>query len=63
MTTGKIKSASEVLTDFLREQAKDEGLDSATVSAISDLQGEGKLTKTNLLRRLEDVRKSKVKKG
>ena len=56
MTTQKIKSASQVLDEFLSEQAQDAELDSGTVETIRKLRGEGKLTKTNLLRRLEAAR-------
>ncbi|OXT02748.1 hypothetical protein B7H23_07710 [Notoacmeibacter marinus] len=61
MTTEKIKSASEVLTDFLDAQAKKAGVDSGTIVAIRDLRSESKLTKTNLLRKLEDTRKAALK--
>ena len=61
MTTENIKSASTVLTDFLDEQAKDEDLDAPSVSAIVSMRKEGKLSKTNLLRQLEQARKAKFK--
>ena len=61
MTTENIKSASTVLMDFLDEQAKDEELDPASVFAIVSLRKEGKLTKANLLRQLEEARKAKSK--
>ena len=61
MTTKNIKSASIVLSDFLDEQAKDENLDAASVSAIVSLRKERKLTKINLLRQLEEARKTKLK--
>lgn len=61
MTTEKAKSASTVLTDFLVEQAKDEDLDLASLSTILSLRKEGKLTKINLLRHLEEARKAKLK--
>ncbi len=61
MTTEKIKSSSEVLTDFLGEQAEDDTLDQGTVSAICDLRVDGKLTKTNILRRLEEARTKVLK--
>ena len=57
MTTEKIKSTSEVLNDFLDAQSENDELDAGTVSAIRDLRSEGNLTKTSLLRRLEDARK------
>ena len=61
MATGNIKSASTVLTDFLDEQAQDEELDAASVSVIASLRKGGKLTKTNLLRQLEEARRVKLK--
>ncbi|MCY6380235.1 hypothetical protein [Hoeflea prorocentri] len=61
MTTEKIRSASEVLSDFIDDQAKDEALDQASVSAISKLRGESKLTRTNLLRQLEGARRAVLK--
>lgn len=61
MATENIKSASTVLTDFLDEQAKDEDLDAASVSVIVSLRKEGKLSKINLLRQLEEARKAKLK--
>jgi len=61
VTIKKIKSAREVLTDFLDEQAQDERLDAATLSAIRELRAEGKLTKINLLRRLEEARNKALK--
>lgn len=63
MTIEKIKSAKEVLTDFMGELAKDERLDTATLSAIVDLRGDSKLTKINLLRQLEEARKAAPKVG
>lgn len=61
MATEKNKSASDVLTDFLGEQADDESLDAATALAIHDLLSEGKLTKTNLLQQLEKARSKTLK--
>lgn len=61
MTTQNIRSAAKVLSDFLEEQAKDEELDGASVSAIIKLRDEGKLTRTNLLRQLEAVRNTAFK--
>ncbi|MDE0398475.1 MAG: hypothetical protein OXL96_11795 [Candidatus Poribacteria bacterium] len=61
MTTQNIKSATRVLSDFLDDQAKDEDLDAASVSIIASLRTEGKLTKTNLLRRIEEARKAEPK--
>lgn len=61
MTTENIRSASKVLSDFLDEQAKDQELDQASISAIAKLRSEGKLTKTNLLRQLEEAQKTVLK--
>lgn len=61
MPIENIRSATKVLSDFLEEQAKDEDLDRATVSVITKLRDEGKLTRTNLLRQLEAARNSALK--
>lgn len=60
MTNEKIKAAAEVVTDFLEERAKDEDLDLGTVKTVGALRHEGKLTKVNLLRQLEVLRKAAV---
>jgi len=56
MATQKIKSAGDVLTDFLQTQEENAELDAASIEAIRDLRSDSKLTKTNLLRKLEDAR-------
>lgn len=61
MTTENIQSAAKVLSDFLDKLSNDEGLDQASVSAITKLRGDGKLTRTNLLRQLEEARKTVLK--
>ncbi len=61
MTTENIRSADKVISDFLEEQAKDEDMDQTSVSTITKLRGEGKLTRTNLLRQLEEARKAVLK--
>jgi hypothetical protein len=61
VTTENLKSASTVLTEFLSEQSNDEALDVASVSAIVSLRKENKLTKTNLLRQLEEARTAELK--
>lgn len=58
MTNEKIKAAAEVVTEFLDEQLKNENLDTAAVEAVRALRAEGKLTKVNLLRQLEALRKA-----
>ena len=61
VTTQNIKPATKVLFDFLDDQVKDKDLDEATALAIATLHADGKLTKTNLLRQLEEVRKAEFK--
>lgn len=63
MATENIKSAGEVLTDFLEKQAGDDELDQTSVLAIKQLRGDGKLTRTNLLRKLDEARKAAMKAG
>ena len=63
MATENIKSAGEVLTDFLEKQASDDELDQTSVLAITQLRGDGKLTRTNLLRKLDETRKAAMKAG
>jgi hypothetical protein len=58
MAIEKIRSASEVLDAFMEEQAQDESVDRATVAVIAGLRGDDKLTRTNLLRRLEEARRA-----
>ncbi|KUJ77753.1 hypothetical protein [Ruegeria profundi] len=60
MTNEKIKTATEVVTGFINEQAKDEDLDPDTVKSVGALRDEGKLTKVNLLRQLEVLRKAAI---
>lgn len=61
MTTENIKTASEVITEFLHTQAKDESLDTDTVAAVSKLRKEDDLSKVKLLRKLEEARKAALK--
>lgn len=58
MTTENIKTASEVITEFLDTQAKDESLDADTVAAVSALRKDDDLSKVKLLRKLEEARKA-----
>lgn len=60
MTNEKIKTAAEVVTAFLDEQAKDGDLNPGTVKTVAALRDVGKLTKINLLRQLEVLRKAAV---
>ena len=57
MAIDEIKSASEVLDTFMGEQAQDGSLDQATIAMIAGLRDDNKLTRTNLLRKLDDARK------
>lgn len=61
MTTENIKTASEVITEFLDTQAKDESLDADTVAAVSKLRKDDDLSKVKLLRKLEEARKAALK--
>ncbi len=61
MTTENIKTAFEVITEFLDTQAKDESLDADTVAAVSKLRKDDDLSKVKLLRKLEDARKAALK--
>lgn len=61
MTTENIKTASEVITEFLDAQAKDESFDADTVAAVSTLRKDDDLSKVKLLRKLEDARKAALK--
>lgn len=61
MTIEKIQSAREVLNAFMVEQAQDESLDLATVAVITGLRNDDRLTRTNLLRKLDEARKAALK--
>jgi len=58
LTTKNIKTASEVITEFLDTQAKDESLDTDTVDAVSKLRKDDDLSMVKLLRKLEEARKA-----
>ncbi|RFB06231.1 hypothetical protein [Parvularcula marina] len=60
MATENIKTASEVIADFLDTQAKDESLDADTVASINTLWEEDDLSKVKLLRKLEEARKAAI---
>lgn len=51
-----IKSAHQVVSDFLDSLTLNPDLDPKTVAAITKLQTEGKLTNTRLVRTLDDIR-------
>ena len=61
MATENIKTASEVINEFLDTQAKDESLDADTVAAVSKLRNDDDLSKIKLLRKLEEARKAALK--
>ena len=61
MATENIKTASEVIAEFLDAQAKDKSLDADTVAAVSRLRKDDDLSKVKLLRKLEEVRKAALK--
>lgn len=61
MAIEKIQSASVVVDTFMGEQAQDATLDQATVAVIANLRGDDKLTRTNLLRKLDEARKAALK--
>lgn len=61
MTTENIKSANDVIADFLDAQAEKTEMDKGTITAVRDLKSQGNLTKTKLLRQLEEVREAAIK--
>jgi hypothetical protein len=61
LTTKNIKTASEVITEFLDTQAKEATLDTDTVHAVSKLRKDDDLTNVKLLRKLEEARKAALK--
>ncbi|MBM2293999.1 hypothetical protein JQX09_18580 [Sulfitobacter pseudonitzschiae] len=63
MAIEKIQCASEVLDTFMGEQAQDDSLDQVTIAVIAGLRGDDKLTRTNLLRKLDEARKAALKDG
>jgi hypothetical protein len=58
MTSDEIKTGATVVADFLQSLNDFEGIDAATVETIQELSAAGKLTKTRLLRSLEEARLS-----
>ena len=61
MATENIKTAPQVITEFLDTQAKDDSLDADTVSAVNTLCKNDDLSKIKLLRRLEEARRAAPK--
>lgn len=58
MATENVKTAADVITEFLDNHAKDESLDADTVLAVSTLWKDDDLSKVKLLRKLEEARKA-----
>ncbi|MBI1326211.1 MAG: hypothetical protein GC136_01045 [Alphaproteobacteria bacterium] len=52
----EIKSGKEVLDTFMTSLKENEDLDTQTVNAVTDLYENNKLTKTNLINALSDLR-------
>ena len=63
MAIDAVQSASEMLDTFMGEQAQDENLDQATIAIIAALRSDDKLTRTNILRKLDEARKTALKDG
>lgn len=63
MSQHHIKSAHEVVNDFLESLADTPNLDSRTVSAISDLQTAGRLTPKSLQTALDKIRRDNLPKN
>jgi len=61
LATENIKTASEVIAEFLDVQLKDKALDADTVAAVSILHKDDDLSKIKLLRKLEEARKVALK--
>ena len=53
MADKELKSAKDVVSEFVESLKGNADFDAKTVASISALRGESKLTKTNLLRCLE----------
>jgi hypothetical protein len=54
--TIQLRSGLEIVTDFVASLKENKSLDADTVAAVEDLLAKGKLTFTNLLKSLEDLR-------
>lgn len=61
MATENIKTATEVISEFLYTLAKDESLGAYTVAAVCTLWKDDDLSKVKLLRKLEEARKAALK--
>jgi hypothetical protein len=55
-SSSDIRSGSEIVSDFVADLKNDPKLDKATIDAIESLLLDQRLTRTNLLRLLEDER-------
>ena len=60
MSQQDIKSAQQVVSDFLQSLTEKPKLDSKTVTAINNLHTEGKLTNIRLLRSLDEIRQETI---
>lgn len=56
MAKSGIKSGEEVVADFLETIGANADVDAATLACIQTLRGEGKLSKTALLKSLQTTR-------
>jgi hypothetical protein len=58
MTEKTIKSAQQVIREFVDQAAKDPGVDKGSIEAIKTvIESEGKVSPNRLLRELERLRK------
>jgi hypothetical protein len=55
-STIALRSGPEIVADFVASLKENKSFDAATVAAVEDLLVKGKLTFTNLLKSLEDLR-------
>jgi hypothetical protein len=58
LATENIKTAAEVIAEFLDAQSKEKALDACTVAAVITLRKDDDLSKIKLLRKLEEARKT-----
>jgi hypothetical protein len=57
LTTKNIKTAADVIAEFLDIQAEVKSIDAGTVTAVSTLWKNDDLSRVKLLRKLEEARK------
>lgn len=60
MSQQDIKSAQQVVSDFLQSLTGKPNLDPKTIIAITNLQAEEKLTNTRLLSALDEIRQEAI---